>query len=83
MIRLDTTILGGLPVTVELSIAPRDPDVGIFSDYIEYWQITSVGNGKRNTTKDAQRFHAMLEKKVRKAEPDFETRLMEEYNEQA
>lgn len=82
MPRLDTTILGGLPVTVEISIAERDPDVGIFSDYVEDWQITAVGNGKRNTTKDAQRFHAMLEKKVRAKEPDFETRLMEEYNDQ-
>lgn len=81
--RLDTTILGGLPVTVEFSIAPAEPDVGIFDSYVDDWSIVAVGNGKRNTTKDAQRFHAMLEKKVRAKEPDFETRLMEEYNEQA
>lgn len=76
MPRLDTTILGGLPVTVEISIVRAEPDVGIFSDYIEDWHITYV-NGKR-------KHHSLinaLERNIRAKESDFETRLMEEYNE--
>lgn len=76
MPRLDTTILGGLPVTVEISIAERDPDVGIFSDYVEDWHITHV-DGKRKH----HSFITALERQIRAKEKDFETRLMEEYNE--
>lgn len=77
MTRLDTTILGGLPVTVEISIARSEPDVGIFSDYVEDWHITHVaGKRKQHSFIDA------LTRQVRAKESDFETRLMEEYNDQ-
>ena len=75
MTRLDTTILGGLPVTVEISIAPRDPDVGIFEPYVEDWCIVLV-DGKRKH----HSFITALTRSVCAKEPDFETRLMEEYN---
>jgi hypothetical protein len=80
MPRLDTTILGGLPVTVEIAIARAEPDVGIFSDYVEDWSIETVGYKRRNPKHSDKAFHKKLEKKVRESEPDFETRLMEEYN---
>ncbi len=38
----DTTVLGGLPVTVEYSWAPAEPDVGIFRPYVTDWYITHV-----------------------------------------
>lgn len=76
MTRLDTTILGGLPVTVEIAIARAEPDVGIFSDYVEDWHITHV-NGKRKH----HSFITALERQIHAKEKDFKTRLMEEYNE--
>ncbi len=38
-------ILGGLPVTVEFTTCPAEPDVGIMNDYIDEWSIVEV-NGK-------------------------------------
>ena len=77
MPRLDTIIFGGLPVTVEISIARADPDVGIFSDYIEDWHITHVAGKRKHHS-----FITALERRARAKEKDFETRLMEEYNDQ-
>ncbi len=44
-IEFDTTVLGGLPVTVEATFAGADPDVGIFSAYVDEWEIVAV-NGR-------------------------------------
>ncbi len=34
----NTTILNGLPCTIKGTVAPAEPDVGIFTDYIgELW----------------------------------------------
>lgn len=74
--RLDTTILGGLPVTVEISIARAEPDVGIFSDYVEDWHIIRVSGKRKHHS-----FITALTRRIRAKEKDFETRLMEEYNE--
>lgn len=38
----DTTILGGLPVTIEYTVARAEPDVGIMSDYVDEWYITHI-----------------------------------------
>lgn len=47
---IDTTVLGGLPVTVEFDVYPAEPDVGIFSAYVENVTITHVaGKRKKNT----------------------------------
>lgn len=35
-------ILGGLPVTVEFTVCPAEPDVGIMNDYIDEWEIVEV-----------------------------------------
>ena len=75
--RHDTTILGGLSVTVELSIARAEPDVGIFSDYVEDWHIVSVCGKRKHHS-----FISALERQVRAKEKDFEIRLLEEYNDQ-
>ena len=41
----ETTILGGLPVTVEASMQPAEPDVGIMGAYVDEWCIVEV-NGR-------------------------------------
>lgn len=75
MPRLETTILGGLSVTVDISIAPDDPEVGIFSSYVEDWHITHVCGKRKHHS-----FINALERQIRAKEKDFEIRLMEEYN---
>lgn len=46
----DTTVLGGLPVTVGFTVAGAEPDVGIMSSYIDDWWIEDVaGKPKKNT----------------------------------
>lgn len=42
----DITILGGLQVRVKAWAQPAEPDVGIFSSYIEDFKITDI-YGKR------------------------------------
>lgn len=42
----DILILGGLPVTVEFTVQPREPEVGIFEEWVEEWWITHV-NGRK------------------------------------
>ena len=37
----DTTVKGGFPVTVFFNMGAADPDVGIMSDYIDDWCITT------------------------------------------
>jgi len=31
----DVRVLGGLPLTVRYSISPAEPDVGLFTDYVD------------------------------------------------
>ena len=38
-IEFETTILGGMPVLVRASIAPREPDVGIFGEYVDEYEL--------------------------------------------
>lgn len=48
---IDTTVLGGLPVTVSFSVYPAEPDVGIMGAYIDDVCITHVaGKRKKNTS---------------------------------
>lgn len=42
---LETTVLGGLPVTIEYTVAPAEPDVGIPSAYVDEWYVTAI-NGR-------------------------------------
>ena len=44
MRELDTTILGGLPVTVRFTIAKAEPDIGIFYPYVDDWHIAYIGS---------------------------------------
>jgi len=37
----DTTVKGGFPVTVWYSLGSAEPDVGIMSDYIDDWCVTT------------------------------------------
>lgn len=41
----DTTVLGGLPVTIEYTIQGAEPDVGIMSSYVDEWYIVAI-NGR-------------------------------------
>jgi hypothetical protein len=43
---IDMTVLGGLPVTIEFTMAGADPSVGIMSSYCEEWVITHI-NGRK------------------------------------
>ncbi|MBN46235.1 MAG: hypothetical protein CMH23_07155 [Methylophaga sp.] len=38
----EITVLGGLPVTIEFTVYPAEPDVGIMSDYIDEWSIVEI-----------------------------------------
>ena len=38
---LDTTVKGGFPVTIWYNIGGAEPDVGIMSDYIDEWELTT------------------------------------------
>lgn len=65
----DIRILGGLPVTVAYSVQPAEPDVGIFSDYVDDWYIVAV-NGRTPKTKKGREFawiYARLSKKDEEA----------------
>lgn len=42
---IDIRILGGLPVTIEYSVQPAEPDVGIMSGYVDEWYVTAI-NGR-------------------------------------
>lgn len=42
----ETTILGGFPVLVEFSVEPADPEVGIFGECVDEYQLCSVETGK-------------------------------------
>jgi hypothetical protein len=44
MQELDTTVLGGLPVTVSYSIARAEPSVGIMSKYVDDWHISAINS---------------------------------------
>ena len=37
----DTTVKGGFPVTVWFTMGSAEPDVGIMSDYIDDWCVTT------------------------------------------
>ena len=43
----DTTILGGLPVTIGWVYSPAEPDVGIMSGGIDDWWIEKVNGVKK------------------------------------
>lgn len=47
---IDTTILGGLPVTVSFTIQRAEPDVGIMSDYPEDVYVVRVKGKKIGRT---------------------------------
>lgn len=41
----ETTVLGGLPVTIEYTVQGAEPDVGIMSGYVDDWYIVAI-NGR-------------------------------------
>lgn len=40
--QIETTVLGGLRVTVEFTVCPADPSVGILEDYVDEGYIVAV-----------------------------------------
>jgi hypothetical protein len=44
--QVNVKVLGGLPVTVEVDIAPAERDVGIMYPYIDDWSIIAI-NGRK------------------------------------
>lgn len=39
---LDTTVKNGFPVTIWYNIGSAEPDVGIMSDYVDDWELTTL-----------------------------------------
>ena len=39
---LDTTVKGGFPVTIWYNVGGAEPDVGIMSDYVDEWELTTL-----------------------------------------
>lgn len=72
---LETTVLGGLPVTVEYTVAPSEPDVGIFSSYVDDWCIVAI-NGR--SVKKCDWLHRRID-----ATPGERDKLLEAMNEDA
>lgn len=62
---IDLRILGGLPITVAYTVAPAEPDVGIFSEGVDDWWITHVGGRK------VKGFPDWLLRRIRKAGIDM------------
>lgn len=73
---LETTVFGGLPITVEYSVAGAEPDVGIMSGYVDDWEIIAVGN--RLCKKPPQWLYRKLD-----ANPKEREKLVDELNESA
>lgn len=71
----DITVLGGLPVTVEYTTQPAEPDVGIMSGYVDDWSIVAI-NGR------AVKKCAWLERRIAATKGEHE-RIMEALNEAA
>lgn len=71
----DIRILGGLPVTIEYDVQPAEPDVGIFSAYVDDWSIVAI-NGR--SVKKCN----WLNKRIDET-PGEHDRIMEELNEAA
>lgn len=42
MYTAEITVLNGLPVTIEFCVNGSDPEVGIFDDTIEDWEIVAI-----------------------------------------
>lgn len=72
---IDTTVLGGLPVTIEFTIQGAEPDVGIMSSYVDEWYITHI-NGRAVKKCD------WLDRRIAATKGETE-RLVEEMNEHA
>lgn len=72
---IDTTVLGGLPVTIEYTVQGAEPDVGIMSSYVDDWYIVAI-NGRAVKSCD------WLDRRIdaTKGERD---RIVEELNERA
>lgn len=51
MPNIETTVLGGLPVTIAFTMQGAEPDVGIMSRYVDSWHITHIGKRKANNPK--------------------------------
>lgn len=72
---LETTVLGGLPVTIEFTVAGAEPDVGIMSAYVDEWYITHI-NGRAVKKCD------WLDKRIAETKGETDT-LIEAMNEHA
>jgi hypothetical protein len=51
-LQTDVKILRGLTLTIEFYVAPSEPDIGRFDDYIDDWEIVAVaGRGLKQSEK--------------------------------
>ena len=71
----ETTVLGGLPVTIEYTVQGAEPDVGIMSSYVDEWYITAI-NGR------PVKVCRWLDKRIEETKGETD-RILEELNEAA
>lgn len=72
----DLIVLGGLPVTVNYFVNRAEPDVGIFSPYVDDWYITEVCGKKKHPS-----FLSAIQARILATEEEsFLDKLMEHYH---
>lgn len=64
---LDTTVKGGFPVTVWYKIEGAEPDVGIMSDYVDDWELTTLDGRSCEWLKLSEKDEQTLLDEVHKA----------------
>lgn len=69
-------ILGGLEVTVEFHVQPKEPDVGIMSAYAEDWHIVEIAGRPLRKKESANWLYKRIE-----ACKGEEARILEACNE--
>ena len=60
-------VLGGLEITVEFTACGAEPDVGIMSDYFEYWSICEIAGRPLRKKESAEWIYKRLSKRDNEA----------------
>ena len=76
----DTTVIGGIPVTIGYEIEPVDREVGIFAPYVSDWWITEINGRKVHKPSQAEWLMNRVARKKGEDERITEA-CMEDYNE--
>lgn len=58
----EVTVLGGLTITVEYTIQPAEPDVGLMTEYVDEWSISRIAGRPLHKNEKADWLYARIEK---------------------